>query len=118
MITGGLDIYYSLAILLIVALLFTRAMKKKYGRLFRSFLASTGLKKSYANDRMFENLRIPAFKKCPNCEGQLPLSALLCDACDFNLLTGNLCRGNKMLLAPEAFDDNASKREIAAPGIS
>ncbi len=117
MMTDGINIYYIPTIALTVALLFTWGVKRKRGNFFRSFLASTGLKKSYANDLMFENLRVPVFKKCPNCEGQLPLSALLCDSCDFNFLAGSLCRGNKMLPAPDAFDDHASNREIAAAGM-
>jgi hypothetical protein len=117
MMTDGINIYYFPAVALIVALLFTWGVKRNYRGFFKSFLASTGLKKSYASDRMFENLRVPAFKTCPNCEGQLPLSALLCGACDFNFLAGSLCRGNKMLPAPEAFDDHASRPETAAAGI-
>ena len=117
MISDGLNIYCLSAIALVVALLFARGMKNSYGSFFKSFLKSTGLKKSYANDRMFENLRVPAFKKCPNCEKQLPLSALLCDACDFNFLAGSLYRGNKMLAAPDTLDHQVPEREIASAGI-
>jgi hypothetical protein len=115
MTTDGLNIYYFSAIALIVALLFARGVKNKYGGI-KSFLTWTGLKKSYANDRMFENLRVPAFKKCPNCEKQLPLSALLCGVCDFNFLAGSLYRGNKMLPAPDS-DHPVPEREIASAGI-
>ena len=116
MTTDGLNIYYFSAIALIVASLFTRGVKRKYGSI-KFFLASIGLKKSYANDRMFENLRVSAFKKCPSCEKQLPLSALLCDACDFNFLAGNLYRSNKMLPALEDSDDRVSGPKIASAGV-
>lgn len=102
-----------LAIILIVGLLLARGAKRKFGN-FKSLLAATGLKKSYANDRMFENLRAPAFKKCPNCAAQLQLSALICVQCDFNFLAGPLSRGNKLLLPPDGFADQGSKPKIAA----
>src|SRR5262245_28256229 len=52
-----------------------------------------------AADRMFERRNISARKPCPSCTEQLPLSTLICDACDYNFLSGN---GHKLLPTPEA----------------
>jgi len=112
MMNDGLEIYYFAAIALIVGLLATRRAKR-----LKSLLASVGFKKTHSSDRMFENLRVPAFKKCPNCAAELPLSALICDACDFNFLAGSLYRGNQLLPAPDSLDDQPSNREIAAAGL-
>jgi predicted amidophosphoribosyltransferase len=39
-------------------------------------------------------------KKCPNCAEQLPLSALVCDECDYNFLSGTVEYPHKLLSAP------------------
>jgi hypothetical protein len=39
-------------------------------------------------------------KKCPNCAEQLPLSALVCDECDYNFLSGTVGYRHKLLPAP------------------
>ena len=43
-----------------------------------------------------------AFKKCPKCADQLPLSALVCDACEYNFLSGFVGHRHKLLPAPDA----------------
>jgi predicted amidophosphoribosyltransferase len=50
---------------------------------------------------MFERRQIVALKKCPNCDDQLPLSAVLCDACDYNFLSEMVGHGQKLLPSPE-----------------
>jgi predicted amidophosphoribosyltransferase len=42
------------------------------------------------------------FKKCPNCNDQLPLSTLVCDACEYNFLSGSNGPRHKLLPAPDA----------------
>jgi predicted nucleic acid binding AN1-type Zn finger protein len=51
---------------------------------------------------MFERRQIVAIKKCPNCTEQLPLSAVLCDGCDYNFLSEMVGHGQKLLPSPES----------------
>jgi hypothetical protein len=46
-----------------------------------------------------QDLGILAFKKCPQCSEQLPVSTLVCDACDHNFLASSILR-HKLLPAP------------------
>jgi hypothetical protein len=39
-------------------------------------------------------------KNCPNCAAQVPLSALLCDACDFNFIASIASHRHKLLNPP------------------
>lgn len=42
------------------------------------------------------------FKNCPKCAEQLPLSTLVCDACDYNFLSGSSQSRYRLLPAPDA----------------
>jgi hypothetical protein len=46
-----------------------------------------------------QELGVLAFKKCPQCDEQLPVSTLVCDACDYNFLASSILR-HKLLPAP------------------
>src|SRR4029077_10488953 len=101
MIAGNSDILHFAAMALILVLLTARIVKRKRGGFFKSSRARrTSTNKSVA-DRFFENKRMPALKPCPNCAEQLPLSALVCDACDYNFLAARPERGQKLLLPPQ-----------------
>ena len=89
------------AIALILVFLAIRRAKGSDGSFFKSFLAGRRLTNHRATDRMFEMPHIQAMKKCPNCTEQLPLSALLCEACDYNFLAGMVGHGHKLLPSPE-----------------
>lgn len=117
MVAEGIDVFYFSAIALIVVLVTARIVMRKYGSFFKSHPAVSSFKSSSAADRMFAKRRIPTIKNCPNCAAQLPLSGLICDSCDYNFLAGSVCRGNKMLPAPEAYADHGSNREIASAEI-
>ena len=81
MIAEGLNIFHFSAIALIVAFLTARIASKK--------------------DRAtFERQHVLTLKKCPKCAEQLPLSALICDACDYNFLSGMVGHGHKLLPSP------------------
>jgi hypothetical protein len=65
----------------------------------KAFFTSRWLQQNDAADRMFEKRNISARKCCPSCSEQVPLSTLICDACDYNFLSGH---GHKLLPAPQA----------------
>lgn len=57
------------------------------------------LPRSIAKDHHPVDLR--KLKTCPNCADQVPLSTLVCDACDHNFLSGSIVR-HKLLPPPDA----------------
>jgi hypothetical protein len=48
------------------------------------------------------HMDLRAFKECPHCADQLPLSTLVCDACDYNFLSRAVGLRHKLLPAPDA----------------
>ena len=66
-----------------------------------------------AGDRMFDREHVQGLKICPNCTEQLPLSALICEACDFNFLSGMVGHGHRLLAAPEPQEPEIPKRNLA-----
>ena len=46
-------------------------------------------------------VELPIFKKCPKCAEQLPISSLVCDACEYNFLSGMVGSRLKLLPAPD-----------------
>jgi hypothetical protein len=111
MIAGGLEILPITAIALIIVLLVTRIVKRKQ---FRA--RSTGTHKR-ASGRLFERQRSPELKSCPNCTEQLPLSALICDKCDYNFLAARPGRGQRLLPPPQPMTCKMSEQRIASPGL-
>ena len=101
MIAEESNILHFAAIALILVFLAIRIAKGKDGSLFNSFLAGRSFTNDHATDRMFEMGHIQALKKCPNCNEQQPLSALICEPCDYNFLTGMVGHGHKLLPSPE-----------------
>jgi predicted amidophosphoribosyltransferase len=76
---------------------------KKYPRnRFESALAAKSFTEHTVTERFFPAQRIPTEKNCPNCTEQLPLSALICDACDYNFLSRSVGGKHKLLAAPES----------------
>jgi hypothetical protein len=112
MIAGGLNILHFSAIALILVLLAVRIAKKK------SFTARSDPMDNSTAARFFERRHIPALKKCPNCAEQLPLSTLICDACDYNFLSGMVGHGQKLLPSPEPMTHEMTDQRFAsASGI-
>ena len=86
MIAEDLNGFFLFAILLIIAVLIAINAK------------NSGV--STAKEHHPVDLR--AFKKCPNCAEQLPLSTLVCDACEYNFLSESNGPKHKLLPAPDA----------------
>lgn len=67
--------------------------------------------------RRFESKRIQALKPCPHCAKELPLSAILCEACDYNFLAERPGRGQKLLPPPEPRTHELTEQELVSVGI-
>jgi hypothetical protein len=111
MIAGGLEILPITAVALILVLLVTRIVKRKH---FRA--RGTGTHK-HASGRLFERQRSPELKPCPTCNEQLPLSAIICDICDYNFLAARPGRGQKLLPSPQPMTHEMPEREIPSLGL-
>ena len=88
MVAGGPEILPIIAVALILVLLMVRIVKRKT---FRTRGTSC---------RLFERQRSPELKPCPNCTEQLPLSAIICNTCDYNFLAARPGRGQNLLPSP------------------
>ena len=111
-IAGGINILHFSAIALILVFLAVRIAKRK------SFTARSDPMDNSTATRFFKRHPISALKKCPNCAEQLPLSALICDACDYNFLSGMVGHGQKLLPSPEPMTHEMPDQRLAsASGI-
>ena len=61
---------------------------------------------------------LSALKKCPACAEQLPLSALICEGCDYNFLAGSVRYRHKMLPPPEPDVEQQPTQRLAYQAIS
>lgn len=113
MIAESLDILYFSAIALILVLLTARIAKKKDGNFFKSSIAGSTPRNNGTTGRIFKKQHISALKNCPKCADQLPLSALICDACDYNFLSGMVGHRDKLLPSPEPQAHEASMQTFA-----
>ena len=99
------DLLSYIAIVFILALLIGRIVHKQGLMKFQRFLPERLTRKS--------ELPIMIFKNCPQCSDQLPVSALVCDACDYNFLARSILR-HKLLPAPEASINSEPARQPLA----
>jgi hypothetical protein len=112
LIAEGVDIPFITALALIFVLLAARIVKRKRSVL-KSLRARGAVTHKRASGRFFEGQRIPALKQCPNCAEQLPLSAIICQTCDYNFLAERPGRGQKLLSAPQRVTREAPEQKIA-----
>jgi hypothetical protein len=110
MIAEGLDIFTAVALILV--LLAARILKRKRASL-KSFRARGSVTNKRASGRLFESQRSPALKPCPNCAEQLPLSAIICDTCDYNFLAERPGRGQKLLPSSQPITHEVPGQKIA-----
>ena len=96
MIAEGFNIYYLGAIAAILPVLAAIIASKKHVGSFHGFLsgASVGI------FQKTEPMNLLTLKKCPECAEPLSLSALLCDKCDYNFLSGSIAHRHKLLPPP------------------
>lgn len=103
------DVILYAAIASTLALLIARVWRRHPAMSFEKLLPER-FKKSRARHR---DLAVLAFKKCPQCADQLPVSTLVCDACDYNFLAGSILR-HKLLPAPETSIRSAAPQKSMA----
>ncbi len=96
MMTEGSNILHYAAMILILAFLAARVANKRDGS-FKSLLAAR-IKRIVG--RQHVELPTLKLKKCPECDEQVPLSALICEACDYNFLSRAVAHRHKLLPAP------------------
>ena len=103
------------AIALIIVFLAARWTKRSHGGFFKSAIGAGDAMDHCAPVRFFEPRRTPAVKACPSCTQELPLSALLCDACDYNFLAAR--PGQKRLPSPEPMTFEATEPKFATAAL-
>jgi Uncharacterised protein family UPF0547 len=103
MIDAGSHIFHFLAIALTLAFLTARIASKKDGSFFKWFVAGALLGIIALPVAIFkrQHVVLSALKKCPKCAEQLPLSTLICDACDYNFISRVVGHGHKLLASPK-----------------
>jgi hypothetical protein len=109
MTAGGEDILPMAAIALILVFLRLRMVNKKSTSSFKSSRAGSAARDHHASGRLLERRRLPALKSCPNCAEELPLSALLCESCDYNFLAERPGRGQRLLPAPDEMSEPTNR---------
>jgi hypothetical protein len=111
MITGGLEIFPTTVVALILVLLVARLLKRK------TFRGRGTFANRRDSGRFFERQRSPELKPCPSCNEELPLSAIICDICDYNFLAARPGRGQNMLPPPQPITHEVLAQEIASPRL-
>jgi hypothetical protein len=83
------SIFHVLILALMLGLLTAAIANHKGGSPFKWFLAGAFLGILVLPIAVLKkkNVARPARKQCPNCAGQIPIDALVCDACDYNFLS-------------------------------
>lgn len=113
MIAEGLNMLHFSAIALILVFLAGRIAKKKDGSFYKSSEAGSTLANDCTSGRIFKKRHIPALKKCPKCAEQLPPSTLICDACDYNFLSGMVGQRDRLLPSPKPLAHEVSRQTSA-----
>ena len=88
-------------IALIVALLVGRMSSRRASSFFKPRMSKV---RKAIPTHLFKKKQaaLSATKKCPNCTDSLPISALVCEACEYNFLSGTVGFRSKMLPPPDA----------------
>jgi hypothetical protein len=101
-IDGDADILHFLAIALLLAFLTARIASRKDGSFFKWFVAGAFLGIIALPVAILKRQHVlSALKKCPKCAEQLPISALVCDACEYNFISRIVGHGHKLLASPK-----------------
>jgi hypothetical protein len=102
MIDGDSYILHFLAIALVLAFLTATIASRKDGSFFKWFVAGAFLGVIALPVAIFKRQQVPSIlKKCPKCAEQLPVSALVCDSCEYNFISRIVGHGHKLLASPK-----------------
>jgi hypothetical protein len=99
MIASSVEISFSLALAVTLIVLAARLVKHLIGIFCKSRTADM-LINNVISERLFAAKSIPLQKNCPHCAEATPISALMCDFCDYNFLSGMVGTKQKSLPAP------------------
>lgn len=110
---GGFSVYHAFAVML--RLTAARTARKSIGAFFKSYATRSGFTNDLVGAHWFAaKPAILAQKNCPHCAEAMPISALFCDACDYNFLSGSLVTRQKSLPAPANIKRTASKPHLVS----
>src|SRR5262245_55547016 len=117
-ITERLHILAIAAVALIIVLLAVGIVKRKRGVFLKSFRPRRTATNKRSYGRLSERHRRPALKPCPNCAEKLPLTAVICNICDYNFLAERPGRGQTLLPAPQPITHEVPEQQMAPTLIS
>ena len=112
MMTAGMQIAIG-AVALILVLLLARLKSRNFRGRHRTHYKVN----QRASSRLFEKKLPPERKPCPNCAEQLPLSAIICNKCDYNFLAARPGRGQNLLPSPEAPIHEVFDQKVSSTGL-
>jgi hypothetical protein len=92
------NVYYH-AVAFVTVILGARIANRKTGGLFIWCSRKLPFRNTKAAS---QRAALAALKACPTCTEQLPLSALVCERCEYNFLSGAAGHRHKLLPAPDA----------------
>ncbi len=93
----SLDVLSISAVALTLAIFAANTMRRKRS-VPKSFHAHESFPAKRVKGRLVKSQHSPVLKQCPSCAQQLPLSALMCDTCDYNFLAER--PGRRQVLLP------------------
>ena len=96
----GMEAVYLLPTVLVLVASALKVAARTDDRPLRQFLQRLSFGRKGAD--IHHHPVLSALKTCPKCAGQLPLSTLVCDGCEYNFLSGGVGSRHKMLPAPTA----------------
>ena len=106
----GLDVSLFSAIASILALLAASILRRRQAAR-KSFQAKKASTHKHASIRLLKRQCTPVLKRCPGCAEQLPLSAIICDKCDYNFLVERSGR-RPALLPPQALVNELPDQKV------
>jgi hypothetical protein len=109
MMISSAVISFLLALAVTLIVLAARLAKEPIRAFFKSYNTSTGPIKKMIAEGLFAVNAVAAQKNCPNCAEPTAISALICDACEYNFLSGTVGSRQKALPAPADITAHPSK---------
>ena len=98
LISENLDVLSLSAVTLTLIVLAAKGLRRKR-TVPRYFQAHESFTRKRAGS-LFKSQRTPVLKPCPSCAQRLPLSAIICDTCDYNFLAERPGRRQALLQPP------------------
>ncbi len=111
-IAEGSNFLHFSALAFIMVFFVVRVTKNICAAPFVSTLVQCILSHNRIAGRMFEKNPILEVKSCPHCAEQVPLSTLICHACEYNFLSGTIGNG-RLLTSPEPLVHEMSEQSVA-----